>query len=441
MASVLVVGGGVAGMVCAWRLQHAGYDVEVLERAETPGGRLRGAAEGGFRLERSANLLGPMDANIRVLLRALGLADALYPVDPPDEAVLRRGRFEALEPGSLRSLARSPLVSPRAKFHLLRAGLELARRRPAFDLYHPEQAASLERGDAATDLAALAGSEARDFVLAPLLESWLGVPLSATSDAFVRTVMSALLRRSAPEGLLGGMNALTEALAATVPMRCGARVHSVETEEGGARVRYRIGTRERRALADAVVVAVSGPQVVDLCPKLTPEERGFFEMAVRFPSVVVHALLDEAPKRLPFHRVHFPAALGSDIASIGFEHVLRDAAPPGSGLLRIVLSQTAVSRAWGEEDWRLSQSLIDDLERTPLGSVRPRRCVVQRMDSAATQFGPGSLSRLRSFLARRQRTPRLAFAGADTIGPYTEGVVTSGLRAAADVAHSLEPTS
>lgn len=440
MASIIVVGGGTAGLVCAWRLQHAGHDVEVLESAAVPGGRLRSEEVDGYRLERGPNLLGPLDANGRVLLRAAGLAGSLYPVEPAEEGILRRGRFETFESGSLRALAWSPLLSARAKLRLVRAGIEIARHRPILDFYHPEQAAELERGDAETDLAALAGVEARDFVLAPLLESWLEAPLAATSDAFARMVLHALVSGQKPEALLGGMGALTAVLASEVPIRCGARVHAVETEAGGARVRYRVGTQERRALADAAVVAVSGPQIVSLCPKITPEERGFFEMTASFPSVVVHALLDETPRRLPFHRVHFPAALGTDIASIGFDHVRRDAVPPGCGLLRIVLSPHAVSRAWGEDDWRLAQHVVEEMERTPLGAVRPSRCVVQRTDSGAAQFGPGALARLRAFVERGQRTPRLAFAGGDTIGPYTEGVVTSGLRAAADVVRSLEPT-
>ena len=39
MGSVVVVGGGLAGLVCAWRLQRNGHDVEVLEREEAVGGR------------------------------------------------------------------------------------------------------------------------------------------------------------------------------------------------------------------------------------------------------------------------------------------------------------------------------------------------------------------------------------------------------------------
>ena len=42
MASIVVVGGGAAGLVCGWRLQRAGHDVEVLERESDVGGRLGG---------------------------------------------------------------------------------------------------------------------------------------------------------------------------------------------------------------------------------------------------------------------------------------------------------------------------------------------------------------------------------------------------------------
>ena len=46
MASIVVVGGGVAGLTCAWRLVRAGHDVEVLESETTVGGRMRSEQEG-----------------------------------------------------------------------------------------------------------------------------------------------------------------------------------------------------------------------------------------------------------------------------------------------------------------------------------------------------------------------------------------------------------
>jgi predicted NAD/FAD-dependent oxidoreductase len=53
------------------------------------------------------------------------------------------------------------------------------------------------------------------------------------------------------------------------------------------------------------------------------------------------------------------------------------------------------------------------------------------------QFRAGYLPRLRAFLARHDRSPRLAFAGDYLVGPYTEAALTSGLRAATTLAREL----
>jgi protoporphyrinogen oxidase len=233
------------------------------------------------------------------------------------------------------------------------------------------------------------------------------------------------------------MGTISTTLAAEVPIRCGARVYSVETETGGARVRYRVGLRERRVFADAVVVAVSGPRAALMCSKLTPEERGYFENTASARGIAVHVLLNEIPRVLPFHRVHLPEVLAFDVARVGLEHVRRDAAPPGCGLLRIELSPSAVSSTWGLDDRRLCAHVLEQLEQTPLGTLRARATLVQRSDHAVPQFGPGALGRLRNFVERRMRTPRIAFAGAHVVGPYTEGSLTSGLRAAAEIVRGL----
>ena len=52
-------------------------------------------------------------------------------------------------------------------------------------------------------------------------------------------------------------------------------------------------------------------------------------------------------------------------------------------------------------------------------------------------FHPGYLPRLDSFLSRADRSPRLAFAGDYLVAPCVEGALTSGMRAASEVARDL----
>ena len=46
-------------------------------------------------------------------------------------------------------------------------------------------------------------------------------------------------------------------------------------------------------------------------------------------------------------------------------------------------------------------------------------------------------TRLSIFRERRERTPRLAFAGDYLVGPHLEGALVSGLRAASEIAEQF----
>lgn len=73
---VAVVGAGLAGLTCAWRLKQKGVEAAVFEASQRTGGRcftLRGAFADGQRVERGAELIDNDHEAIRKLVREMGL--------------------------------------------------------------------------------------------------------------------------------------------------------------------------------------------------------------------------------------------------------------------------------------------------------------------------------------------------------------------------------
>ena len=98
-ASIAVIGGGVAGLVAAYRLLQQGHSVHIFEAGPAVGGLLRTFEPGGDRLECFYHHLFTSDgAAIRLLGRA-GPAATLSPGGG-------RGSASSTTTGSTRSRAR-----------------------------------------------------------------------------------------------------------------------------------------------------------------------------------------------------------------------------------------------------------------------------------------------------------------------------------------------
>jgi predicted NAD/FAD-dependent oxidoreductase len=76
-----------------------------------------------------------------------------------------------------------------------------------------------------------------------------------------------------------------------------------------------------------------------------------------------------------------------------------------------------------------------------VGRLDPIATAVHRWDPMLPLFYAGYLPQLAAFQARRERSPRLAFAGDYLLGPYTEMALTSGMRAATEIARTVTPPS
>jgi oxygen-dependent protoporphyrinogen oxidase len=444
MASVVVVGGGLAGLTAAWRLQQAGHDVEVLESEPEAGGRMRSERRGGFLLDRGAQFISSAYPNIHHLINALGLVDHVHPLRHARNAILRDGRFHPADSDSPLQLLRSPLLSVRAKLRLLRLLLDVWRHRARIDPWQPERAAELDVEDMASYFQRTLGREAFEYLIAPGFSSTFDSDPEDLSAVFALQTIRLTRENFHLQSLDGGVGSVTRTLASALDVRTGCHVLSLETETGGARVRFRAASSEAGAagsvqtvLADGTVVALPGSRVQAVCPKLTPAERGFFEQVHYVRGMIAFLLFERAPEGLPWYGVAFPRPEGLDLYGLAVDHHKQGQVPPGAGLVNCALTATAAKRLWDRDDEAVVACVLENLARTPIGPLEPAKTVVHRWDPMLPQFRAGYTRHLAAFLRRADRSPRLAFAGDYLVGPYTEGACTSGMRAAEELVNEL----
>ena len=418
LAGIAVIGGGIAGLACAWRLARAGHEVEVLERVGAPGGRMRSVRRGDFLLDLGTPCFAQSDSALRIAADALGLADAIRP--------FARGRDAWMQGGALRPLGResaSAIAGAAGALRLARTRRRLLERR-----VDPSRLLSLERARLSTEIA-------RDAEAAAL--SWLPAPQDAP-PALLRAISALRQGWSGAElaSFEGGSGALASALAARLRVRGDCHVRRVETFTGGARLAFTERGVARTLDADAVVVAVPGSRVTGLCPKLTPEERGFFESVRYAPALVVFLAFARVPSAA-LRSVFVAPEEGLELSALVLEHLRPGAAPHGAGLVRALLSPDASLRMHRAPDASIADLAVENLAYGRFGAPRPCDYAVQRHPDAWPRFAAADVRRLARFLQRFERSPRLAFAGDYLTAPSADAALASGLRAAAELEGSL----
>ena len=276
--------------------------------------------------------------------------------------------------------------------------------------------------------------------LAPALLARTGVDLSAESASIVIPMLGRLLAgagRSVP--LVGGLGSLVDALAEPLRIRMGCRVETVETTAEGVRVRYRSGARSGGALADAAVIALPPSGILQICPKLTPSERGHFESMEARRSIVIH------------RRVSEEAWLLRGLAGVTFVpgelpdmRDLRILGPPAEPYatdpfwVRISLEHESVDEHWNDSDQALIHKVDSTFRGSPLGALPDGPSRVERLEEIISIQGRGALARRERFESRTEGSPRLAFATSALTTPDLEGRVTAGMRAAATTVAELD---
>jgi len=280
--SVLVVGGGLAGLACAVELSRAGRAVELLDAGGELGGRAGTSEHAGFMLNEGAHALYPSSER---LLAGLGVKPAGG--HPKPGLVSRGGELfpSMFGPGAV--LGRGPLTA-RERRAFVGALASVA-------LGDPRSSAGSDAGEWVE--AHAGGPFVRDLLTGLMQLSTYCGDVSELPGEIGRMTLREAVRRPV-RYLDGGWRQIVQALAARArehgaQLRSGARVTELRTDGRGAVVLLS-GGEERRA-ATVVLAGLSPARASGLLVGAG----GALPASVDEPRAVRAACLDVALTELP----------------------------------------------------------------------------------------------------------------------------------------------
>lgn len=445
---IVVVGAGIAGLTCAFRLQRQGCEVIVLERgpSDLVGGRMAGTRRAGIPVDLGAPLLATRYTSMLRLVAEAGLADQVLPaadlVGVADGNGTHRGRtgtpLRLLTGGLLRE------VPVRDAIKVL-ADLARVRRR-----LHSTGLEGLAEGipeslTAYVRRRALAG-RTLDLLLDPLnCTLTLGEPEDSAAVGALFFLAFLLGSHGLFTSAEGSMF-LPRGLAALLPVTFDARVTAVTVAGDEATVHWTAADGTARSeRAQAVALAVPADRIPALCERLDPAVAELLA-ATRYARLIQVTFQLAQPSAEPSVLLCLARRDSPDWAGAVLQHNLAPGRIPGGrGLVTCYLRGAASERYWDGDDGRIADLVLATAGRLGvLPELADAPAIhVDRIDPCVVTRGPYDPARIAA--ARAAQTgippgPPIEPVGADLYGYSTTiGSLKDGETAAARILTRLRP--
>lgn len=185
-SDVLVVGGGISGLAAASFLTQKGFQVDLWEKQQQPGGKIQSNRDRGYLTEQSASMILDIGSTLGPQLQLLGINE--YQIHDPKQHnryLVKAGELVVM-PNHPKALFKSPLLSTRGKLRI------------CMEPFVPRSNNLSE---------SVAGFIRRRFggeMLEAILEAYIGGPLA--SDAEHATASAALPRLTGLEQRYGSLS-------------------------------------------------------------------------------------------------------------------------------------------------------------------------------------------------------------------------------------------
>lgn len=415
MKRVAIIGGGLAGLTCAYTLKRRGTETVVFEALPVPGGRAVTDHHNGVAIDFGAQyLLGPdLFKNTFKLIDEIGLSTDVLQI-APQAAQAYKGSIYHHKVASVAGLLAFKGLHIVDKALLPRMAYLLATYHSLLDFHHPERGTELDDETVASFIKRELSQNILNYIAGPLISTLFYYGSEETSK-LLYLVLAKHMYSTRMSTIRGGAGRIASRLADQIPVVFNHPVTRVST----AGEAYRI---EGENFSD-MVFATPGDAVLKIegvDALLSPEDREFFREC-RYERVLTLAVATDRPVDGDCYGVSIPRVEHLAASTISFhDYIDRSRIPAGRGLLTIA----------GGGDISV-EHLLEDLEK--LYAIQSQWMKSREWASGMPKFPPGRYRQIAAF-RQRLRRPGLFFCGDYLMGPFIEGAVTTGLEAAEAIA-------
>lgn len=429
---IVVIGAGIAGLTCAYRLEQAGCSVRVFEAAPEVGGRMITICWNDRRIDPGAEFVTGADKYLLEMVNVLNVQDKLIAYSDEQTGfnvtVMRDGKLHRVNFMSIASYLRWTGVSLGARLGMLKLLPYLLRYGRA-DVFKPEEGPGEDSSTMEEFFCQKINAEMFEYWVQPTMDVFCGYTPDDLSAKMLLMLFGSYLSQKLYT-FRGGIGFFPRTLASRLHVTCQAPVSRVESypDRRGARVYLR--NQVEPIGADRVVLAVPGDAVLPMLAEPRPAWQEFFPKVYYSRVGIVYHLVEGEDPVLDEGGIMFPRREPWQLSALGWKRH-----PDGKVLVMSDLKAHLYDPSISDEALR-AQITVEMVRAVPVFEGRIVDQMVFRWSRKVPAFPPGYLTALKKFKANPQENP-IFFCGDYLIGPSTGSALASGWLCAERVLQTL----
>lgn len=429
-----MIGGGVAGLSCAYELVKHGVSVQLLEREQTLGGRMSTRLRSGLAFDRGASFL------VRVYRQVCGLAEELgiplHCLSPVEHAIYRDGKPRVAHLASMEGLFQLECLSGWGRLRFFAFLARIRTLYPSLDFFDlstvPEE---LNQQDAYTVARRQAGREFADYVAEGFNAAMMFYRTSELSSAAFLSLFRMMVDPASNFSVLsaeGQMQSLPDALGRKVPHRLDHPVRHLQRLSDAA------GWLVDGEPYDIVVLATTAGAARQLVPLNLEAHRRALDAAKYAATLNVSFRVPQQALGKT-HCFYVPFVESALIAEFTNESLKRgQAVHHGWSLVNVGLHEAAARELLQADDITIFDTVRTEFLRLfPLKPELVSLHDLQRWPEAIPKYTCDHVRRVKQFQSKGQGEEGLYLCGDWLNAPWLEGASRSGTAVAQQIIRAV----